>query len=175
MFCKIIKLLDHLQKCLSYLFFSAVSWNDTSCSFKAVLLTGPIVRFLAMEDLLTSSLASHVLLAVLQGLQIHGQHDANQVRQIYIKMRIRCSSYILFQATLITLGVQVYEILRPKFPRIVEIMQQIPNTNLADIQKLDEKILVGAQSKGKIDKYKKDLFKKITAQVSFLWFLSTIK
>lgn len=69
------------------------------------------------------------------------------------------------QATLITLGVQVYEILRPKFPQIVEIMQQIPNTNVADIQKLDEKILSGAQSKGKIDKYKKDLFKKITAQV----------
>lgn len=65
-----------------------------------------------------------------------------------------------------TLGVQVYEILRPKFPHIVEIVQQIPNTNLADIQKLDEKILMGSQSKGnKIDKYKKDLFKKITAQV----------
>lgn len=70
------------------------------------------------------------------------------------------------QAALITLGVQVYEILRPKFPHIVEIMQQIPNTNIADIQKLDEKILVGTQSKGKIDKYKKDLFKKITAQVT---------
>lgn len=75
--------------------------------------------------------------------------------------------FVLFlQAALITLGVQVYEILRPKFPHIVEIMQQIPNTNIADIQKLDEKILVGTQSKGKIDKYKKDLFKKITAQVT---------
>lgn len=69
------------------MFLSAVSWNDTSCSFKAVLLTGPIVRFLATEDLLTSSLATHVLLAVLQGLQIHGQHEANQVyihRKSYI-------------------------------------------------------------------------------------------
>lgn len=37
------------------------------------------MRFLATEDLLTSSLATHVLLAVLQGLQIHGQHEANQV------------------------------------------------------------------------------------------------
>lgn len=70
------------------------------------------------------------------------------------------------QATLITLGVQAYEILRPKFPHMLEIMQQIPNTNVADIHKLDEKILVGSQSKGnKIDKCKKDLFKKITAQV----------
>lgn len=51
---------------------------------------------------------------------------------------------------------------------MLEIMQQIPNTNLADIQKLDEKILFGSQSKGnKIDKCKKDLFKKITAQVRF--------
>lgn len=58
---------------------SAVSWNDTSCSFKAVLLTGPIVRFLAAEDLLTSSLANSILIAVLQGLQIHGQHEGNQV------------------------------------------------------------------------------------------------
>lgn len=56
-----------------------MSWNDTPCSYKAVLLTGPMVRFLATEDLLTSSLATHVLLAVLQGLQIHGQHETNQV------------------------------------------------------------------------------------------------
>lgn len=71
-----------------------------------------------------------------------------------------------FQATLITLGVQVYEILRPKFPHVVEILQQIPNTNIADIQKLDEKVCMGTNTKGnKIDKFKKDLFKKITAQV----------
>lgn len=61
----------------------------------------------------------------------------------------------------------MYEILRPKFPHIVEIVQRIPNTNVADIQKLDEKILMGSNSKGnKIDKCRKDLFKKITAPVS---------
>lgn len=59
--------------------YSAVSWNDTSSSYKAVLLTGPIVRFLAAEELLTTSIASNILLAVLQGLQIHGQHETNQV------------------------------------------------------------------------------------------------
>lgn len=72
------------------------------------------------------------------------------------------------QTTLITLGVLVYEILRPKFPHIVEILQQIPNTNMADIQKLDEKIAQSAASKGnKIDKAKKDLFKKLTGPVCF--------
>lgn len=73
------------------------------------------------------------------------------------------------QSVLITLGVQIYEILRPKFPVLFEIMQQIPNTNIADLQKLDEKIAMGQQTKGnKIDKAKKDLFKKIAAQVSLL-------
>lgn len=66
-----------------YRFCSAVSWNDTSSSYKAVLLTGPIVRFLAAEELLTSSIASNVLLAVLQGLQVHGQHETNQVRSSF--------------------------------------------------------------------------------------------
>lgn len=67
-----------------------MSWNDTTCSFKAVLLTGPIVRFLASEDLLNSSLATQTLLAVLQGLQIHGQHETNQVKyQKRMRKRIR--------------------------------------------------------------------------------------
>lgn len=61
-----------------------MSWNDTNCNFKAVLLTGPMVRFLASEDLLTPTLATKVLLAVLQGLQIHGQHEANQVKFVVI-------------------------------------------------------------------------------------------
>lgn len=72
------------------------------------------------------------------------------------------------QTALITLGVQVYEMLRPKFPHIIEIIQQIPDINVADIQKLDEKIALGAATKGnKIDKAKKDLFKKLTAPVKF--------
>lgn len=71
-----------------------MSWNDTSCSFKAVLLTGPIVRFLAAEDLLTSTLANHILIAVLQGLQIHGQHEANQV--ITFELLTKNSKYFRF-------------------------------------------------------------------------------
>lgn len=59
----------------------------------------------------------------------------------------------------------MYEILRPKFPHIAEIIHQIPNTNVADIHKLDEKIALGASKGNKIDKAKKDLFKKLTAPV----------
>lgn len=61
----------------------------------------------------------------------------------------------------------MYEILRPKFPHVVQILQQIPNATVADIQKLDEKIALSAATKGnKIDKAKKDLFKKLTSPVS---------
>lgn len=80
-------------KTVSILLCSAVSWNDTSSSYKAVLLTGPIVRFLAAEELLTSSIASNVLLAVLQGLQIHGQHETNQVCRMFIQSRLTSSHY----------------------------------------------------------------------------------
>lgn len=47
-------------------------------------------------------------------------------------------------------------------------MSQIPNVNAADLQKLDEKVAVKSNlTKGnKIDKIKKDLFKKLTGQVS---------
>lgn len=47
-------------------------------------------------------------------------------------------------------------------------MQQIPSINLADLQQLDEKIALGQTKGNKIDKAKKDLFKKITAQVYHL-------
>lgn len=79
------------------------------------------------------------------------------------------------------MGVQVYEIVRPAHANVaLSIMQQIPNLNINDLQKLDEKILntsssgplVNATNQGsagnksnKIDKNKKDLFKKITAQL----------
>lgn len=74
----------------------------------------------------------------------------------------------------------MYEIVRPAHPVIVlSIMQQIPNLNINDLHKLDEKILstgplanatnqgsggTGAKS-NKIDKTKKDLFKKITSHL----------
>lgn len=44
-------------------------------------------------------------------------------------------------------------------------MQQIPNISSSDIQKLDEKISISCTKGNKIDKAKKDLFKKITSQL----------
>lgn len=123
------------------------------------MLTSPVVRALASDGSLTPAMASHIMVAILQGLQLHGQHDANQ-------------------GSLITLGAQVYECLRPKFPNIVEVMQQIPGINPADLQRFDEKMSVVSSKGNKVEKGKKDLFKKITNQVSDIYLrrlISTVK
>jgi exportin-5 len=75
------KLLRYPYTCTSIVMtvLSGLSWNDSNCSLKSTCLTGPIIRFLAAEQLLTATLANNILIAVLQGLQLHGQHDANQV------------------------------------------------------------------------------------------------
>uniref|UniRef100_A0A1B0CUW8 Uncharacterized protein n=1 Tax=Lutzomyia longipalpis TaxID=7200 RepID=A0A1B0CUW8_LUTLO len=93
------KLLHFPATCSSIVLtvLNILTWNDSGSSFKATLLTGPIIRYLAAEGLITESLASTTMMSVLQCLQVHGQHETNQ-------------------NSCITLGVQIYELLRPKFP-----------------------------------------------------------
>ncbi|XP_051161019.1 exportin-5 [Leptopilina boulardi] len=140
--------LRHPSTCHSVVLcvLGALSWNDTNASLKATMLTGPVVRALAADGSLTPEMATHIMRAILQGLQLHGQHEANQ-------------------GSLVTLGAQVYECLRPKFPCIIEVMQQIPGINPADLQRFDEKMSVVSTRGNKVEKGKKDLFKKITNQL----------
>lgn len=63
-------------------FLSILSWNDSISSLKATLLMGPMVRYMASEQILNPSLASNLMIAVLQAFQVHGVHDSNQVRRV---------------------------------------------------------------------------------------------
>lgn len=67
---------------------SAIHWGDSTSSLKAVLLTGPIIRFMAAEQLLNEAIASNILIAVLQGLQQHGQHESNQVSLLVFRLKL---------------------------------------------------------------------------------------
>ncbi|XP_076168892.1 exportin-5-like protein Ranbp21 [Ptiloglossa arizonensis] len=140
--------LRHSSTCHSVVLcvLGALAWNDSNASLKATMLTGPVVRTLAADGSLTPAMAAHIMVAILQGLQLHGQHEANQ-------------------GSLVTLGAQVYECLRPKFPNIIEVMQQIPGINPTDLQRFDEKMAVVSTKGNKVEKGKKDLFKKITNQL----------
>lgn len=124
----------------------ALSWIDSNASLKATLLTGPIVRQLTIDASLNGEMATHIMAAILNALILHGQHEANQ-------------------GSLLTLGAQIYEMLRPSFIEVLGVMQQIPGVNPVDLQKLDERIS-GSTSKGnKVEKVKKDLFKKLTGNL----------
>ena len=68
---------------------------------------------------------------------------------------------------LLTIGAQMYEILRPKYPEIMTIINQIPGVNPVDIQKLDERVAVSTSKGNKVEKLKRDLFKKIINPVNF--------
>ncbi|PSN35462.1 Exportin-5 [Blattella germanica] len=120
----------------------ALCWNDSKCSMQATFLAGPMVRQLQSDGSLTPDVASHVMICVFQAMQLHGQHEANL-------------------GSLLVLGVQLYEILRPSFPNIIEI----PNCNHQELQKLDEKILSTNQKGNKLEKAKKDIFRRLTSQL----------
>ncbi|GLH08763.1 Exportin-1 [Gryllus bimaculatus] len=126
--------------------FRALFWNDTLASLKATQLAAPVVRLLASDGSLNPDVAAHIMTSVLQGLQMHGQHEGNQ-------------------GSLLSLGAQVYEILRPNFPNIVDVMLQIPNCSPHELQKLDEKIVANNQKGTKVEKAKKEVFKRITSQL----------
>ncbi|KAL3265609.1 hypothetical protein HHI36_009813 [Cryptolaemus montrouzieri] len=124
----------------------SLSWIDSNASLKATYLIGPIVRQLVTDNSLNGEMAAHIMAAVLNALTLHGQHEANQ-------------------GSLLTLGAQMYEMLRPSFLEVLGVMQQIPGVSPVDLQKLDERIS-GSTSKGnKVEKVKKDLFKKITSSL----------
>lgn len=124
----------------------ALSWIDSNASLKATQLIGPIVRQLVTDNTLNGDMAAHIMAAILNALTLHGQHEANQ-------------------GSLLTLGAQIYEMLRPTFLEVLGVMQQIPGVSPVDLQKLDERIS-GSTSKGnKVEKVKKDLFKKITGNL----------
>ncbi|CAH1981208.1 unnamed protein product [Acanthoscelides obtectus] len=124
----------------------ALAWIDSNASLKVTLLIAPIVRQLASDKSLNGEMAAHIMAAILNALTLHGQHEANQ-------------------GSLMTLGAQVYELLRPSFLEVLSVMQQIPGVNPVDLQKLDERIS-GSTSKGnKVEKVKKDLFKKLTGNL----------
>ncbi|XP_067013098.1 exportin-5 [Anabrus simplex] len=129
--------------------FRALSWNDTIASMMATWLAAPVVRKLATDGSLTPPVASYIMTSILQGLQTHGQHETNS-----------CSLY--------TLGIVAYEILRPEFPNIVEVMMQIPGCVEADVKKLDDKVLankVAVPPGSKIEKSKRDAFIRVASKL----------
>ncbi|KAJ8309385.1 LOW QUALITY PROTEIN: hypothetical protein KUTeg_014259 [Tegillarca granosa] len=101
---------------------------------------------LVADKKMTSNSAVHFLCCVLFGLQQHGEHEG-------------C------QASLLSLGLQTYELLRPLFPDISSVLLQIPNCTVELVKAFDDKILLSSPQKQMTDKKKKDAFKKLVVGV----------
>lgn len=92
----------HQKSANIFVYFRALSWPDSGTSFKAAMLTAPMVRQLLANGSVSDMVATHIMTSVLQGLQLHGHHDVNQ-------------------SVLVQLGTQVYDMLRPRFIEVVEV------------------------------------------------------
>ncbi|XP_014241155.1 exportin-5 [Cimex lectularius] len=123
---------------------SALSWADSTASLKSTGLVGGVISFLVQNGKVGPELAAHTISAVLLGLQQHGQHDANL-------------------GSLLVLGTLLYGILRPIAPNIPQVMKQIPDVSVFDLQKLDDRMMKEVQKGNKVDKAKKEMFKKVTS------------
>ncbi|KAM3968247.1 exportin-5-like protein Ranbp21 isoform 2-T2 [Aphomia sociella] len=124
----------------------ALTWNDSTSSLRACALAMPALRGALAAARVGPAEASGALAAALHALRTHGQHDANQ-------------------AALLALAVQAYETLRPRFPNIVAVLREIPDVDEHDLHRLDEKLVANPAKPSKIDKSKRDLFKKITSRL----------
>ncbi|CAH0669294.1 unnamed protein product [Spodoptera exigua] len=129
-----------------YTVIRALTWNDSPSSLRGTALALPALRGALAAGRVGAAEANGALTAVLQALRLHGQHDANQ-------------------AALLALAVQTYEILRPLFPGIVAVLRAIPDVDAHDLHRLDEKLNSHNTKPSKIDKSKRDLFKKITSRL----------
>ncbi|XP_065223906.1 exportin-5 [Planococcus citri] len=124
---------------------SSISWLDSTHSLKATFKVPAIMKQLSADGNVTQELAVQTLISLLQGLQLHGQHDSNQ-------------------GSLLNCAIQVYLLVRPQYPQVLEIMTMVPGINMEDLQKFDQKVLkIGPQSK--IDKGMREMFKKLVSNL----------
>lgn len=99
----------------------AISSSDSANSLKATFKIPTIIKQLIADGSLSPELAVQTIINLLQGLQLHGQHDANQ-------------------GSLLNCTVLIYHALRPLYPQVLEIMTKVPGINMDDLQKFDQKL-----------------------------------
>ncbi|XP_073484791.1 exportin-5-like [Aquarana catesbeiana] len=122
--------------------FSPLVWMDTpACQKAATLLCWPLLK-----QVISGSLPSEAALCfftnILHSLQIHGQDEA-------------CNY------ALVSLALQVYEALRPRFPELRLVMEQVPEVQLDSLQQFDTKLLSPGQKTS--EKKRKDQFRRLVS------------
>ncbi|XP_043916295.1 exportin-5 isoform X2 [Protopterus annectens] len=121
--------------------YSALSWRDTlTCQRTTSVLCWPLIKQVVNSNL-TSDAVTWFYTSVLQGLQMHGQHEG-------------C------MAALVQLAFHVYEAFRPRYPELKTVMEQVPEIHKDSLEQFDSKLATPSHQK-MADKRKKDHFKRL--------------
>jgi len=136
-----------LSNCVVRTSLTALSWPDSPASAKACNLVEIILPRLNEQGSLNAEDASSIMITVLKAFQEMGHHEANNI-------------------ALTHLALSCYETLRPIYPGVKDVFNQVPNCQIEDIQKFDTRIVAGLDPAMKGgDKAKKDMFKKMIASL----------
>ncbi|XP_019624687.1 PREDICTED: exportin-5-like [Branchiostoma belcheri] len=123
---------------------SALWWNDTTSCHRAGSFVWLMLKQV-LERGVQPEVINHLFVCILRGLHQHGQHES-------------C------QATLVGLGFQFYETLRPTNPQLSAVLVQVPNCTAAAVENFDNKVALNpAPAKPVPDKRKKEMFKKLVS------------
>ncbi|XP_071797679.1 exportin-5-like [Asterias amurensis] len=137
---------ESLCKSMVLSIYTAFLWNDTQTCIKTLNICWPIFLQIVERTLLPCA-ANWLFTCLLQGLQIHGQHEA-------------CMAWLI-QRTF-----QHYEILRPKFDTLREVMLQIPGVTMESLEIFDRRFVFSSDTrKTTSDKSRRDHFKKLISGI----------
>ncbi|XP_038074929.1 exportin-5-like isoform X2 [Patiria miniata] len=142
------KILQHESLCKSMVMciYSSLSWNDTQTCTKSLNMCWPIFQQIVDRPILPGAV-KYLFSCLLLGLEVHGQHET-------------CTS-LLVQKTF-----QHYEILRPRFDILQEVMLQIPGVTREILQTFDHRFIFNEEHKKPIsEKSRRDNFKKMISGV----------
>ncbi|XP_076068293.1 exportin-5-like protein Ranbp21 isoform X2 [Oratosquilla oratoria] len=142
---------DDICQAITTVLLKCLSWPDSSACLKAVGLFGVVVQWMVGEGQhLSPEAVTQLLMGILQGLHVHGEHESNQ-------------SFLLITA------IHTYEALRPHFPHLREVLDSLPGVRPEHVNSFEQKMICPSQNpnikSSKVEKMKKELFKKIVHQI----------
>ncbi|KAE8600179.1 hypothetical protein XENTR_v10013121 [Xenopus tropicalis] len=134
---------EEISTSLLVISFSPLVWKDTmACQKAASHLCWPLLKQVMSASPLPADAALCVFSNILCGLQTHGQHESCKF-------------------PLVQLSFQTYEALRPQYPELRGLMEQVPDVPRDSLEQFDAKLLAPPQKVG--EKKRREHFKKLIA------------
>uniref|UniRef100_T1JEG0 Folliculin n=1 Tax=Strigamia maritima TaxID=126957 RepID=T1JEG0_STRMM len=136
---------DVLGPSIVFCCFHALSWKHSQICIKMIHLCSIVFKYLLASGTLSGETAKDLLMCILLGLHVHGQHPFNEIRLLH-------------------LAFQVYESLRPLHPEVSSLLREIPDCPVKVLQWFDNTLL-NETEKRQPEKKRKETFKLIVDSI----------